>query len=276
MTNRIVGIFDSGIGGLTVLREFLKVYPCGYDVHYVGDTARAPYGSKPPATIVSYAKAILRFLLARQVESVICACNTSDSLLSREEKNSIGVPYFSILDAFASMIEERLPPDSSLSLIATENTVRSGSLLKAIAASEKTRQVMQQACKLFVPIIERGFWHGRLTDSVIRHHLTAVKTFKPDFVVLGCTHYPFLEEGIRRFLGPEVEIIDPGKLVVESFAEANGTVSNSSLTKVSFHVSGDVSHFRERVFRADFMDNTVYTIEQDSFAVDSANRKVAG
>lgn len=276
MRNRIVGIFDSGIGGLTVLREFLKIYPRGYDVHYVGDTARAPYGSRPPATIISYAKAILGFLLAKQVESIICACNTSDSLLSPEEKNTLGVPYFSILDAFGAMIEEHLPPDSSLSLIATENTVRSGSLLKAIAASEKTRKVMQQACKLFVPIIERGFWRGKLADSVIQHHLASVKSFEPDFIVLGCTHYPFLEEGIRRFLGPEVEIIDPGKLVVESFKSANGITGNSSLTKVFFHVSGDVSQFRERVFRADFMDNVAYTIEQSSFTVDSANRKVAG
>jgi len=276
LQNRDIGIFDSGIGGLTVLREFLSRFPAGYNIHYVGDTARAPYGSKPPTTIVSYARGILNFLLCRQVKAVICACNTSDSLLDETDKTSIGIPYFSTVKAFSRMVDEQLPESVSLAIIATENTVKSGSLLRTIVASDKAERVMQQSCRLFVPVIEKGIWYGKLAESVISHHLSSVKRFEPEFLVMGCTHYPFLEKVIREYLGASVEIIDPGLLVVDDFAAHSSLETGTSPSNLFFYVSGDARSFRERLFRAEIVEDFAYTIRQLDFLQAPGKRDIAG
>lgn len=209
MKNLDIGIFDSGIGGLTVLKVLLKEMPKGMHFHYFADTARVPYGSKPPETIRRYANEIIEFFSNMDVRAIVTACNTSDSITGDSIKELLDIPYFSIVEPVTRSLGETMKPESSVAIIGTENTVRKSMYLRKLIVFENVLRITQKACPLFVPLVEEGVWEGKLADTVTWFYLNDIKKFEPDYLIMGCTHYPILKDTIKKFLGDRTTIVDP-------------------------------------------------------------------
>ncbi|MDI3524060.1 glutamate racemase [Kosmotoga sp.] len=240
-----IGIFDSGIGGITVLRELMKSVPTGVRFHYFGDTARVPYGSKPPSEIKKYVHQVFDFFRSLSVEAIVTACNTSDSILSKEEKKSLEVPFFSIIDPVTEALKNDLPINSSVAIIGTRNTIKRSLYLKKLIGSDNICRISQKACPLFVPLVEEGVWEGTLAETIVRYYLRGIKRFAPDYLILGCTHYPFLLKPIKTYLGEDVKVVDPAEYVAREFKAWIENQQNDVDSTVVFYVTGEIVSFTE-------------------------------
>ena len=202
--NRVcLGLFDSGLGGLTVLRSILRRHG-SVPIVYLGDTARVPYGSRSPAEIRSIAAEVVAWLRCQQVSTVVMACNTTNALARDVAEGQAGVPVVGLIGAAAAMVRE-----SRVGVLATPATVASGAYRASIEALKPGTLVVQQACPRFVPLIE----HGDLFSDELRReamqYLAPLLEASVEAVILGCTHYPLLEPLLRSLLPPGVRLIDP-------------------------------------------------------------------
>ncbi len=204
----IVGVFDSGFGGLTVLRELLPRVPGAHYI-YLGDTARLPYGSKSQATIARYAVESARFLVQRGAQHLVIACNTASALALREIRESVGVPVTGVIEPAVDEAQHRHPKADVL-VLATSATVQSHAYRMHCAAHEL--RATEKACPLLVPLVEEGWVDHPVTHDVLRIYLReALATCAPEAVLLGCTHYPLIAPAIEaalRELGSRAEVID--------------------------------------------------------------------
>jgi glutamate racemase len=218
MNNAPIGIFDSGMGGLTVMRALVERLP-GEQFLYLGDTARLPYGTKSAETVRRYALQAAHALTARGVKLVVIACNTA----------SVGLPY--LIEALAPLpvigvIEPgaqaalAVAPNGPIAVIATEGTVKGGAYVSAIHALGAA-PVAQQACPLFVPMAEEGLIDGPIAEAVARRYLEPLmaRLPKPKALVLGCTHYPVLKNIIARVVGPDVLLVDSAAITAAAVAK---------------------------------------------------------
>ena len=201
--NRVcLGLFDSGLGGLTVLRSILRRHG-SVPIVYLGDTARVPYGSRSPAEIRSIAAEVVAWLRCQQVSTVVMACNTTNALARDVAEGQAGVPVVGLIGAAAAMVRE-----SRVGVLATPATVASGAYRASIEALKPGTLVVQQACPRFVPLIE----HGDLFSDELRReamqYLAPLLEASVEAVILGCTHYPLLEPLLRSLLPPDVRLID--------------------------------------------------------------------
>ena len=198
-----LGLFDSGLGGLTVLRSILRRHG-SVPIVYLGDTARVPYGSRSPAEIRSIAAEVVAWLRCQQVSTVVMACNTTNALARDVAEGQAGVPVVGLIGAAAAMVRE-----SRVGVLATPATVASGAYRASIEALKPGTLVVQQACPRFVPLIE----HGDLFSDELRReamqYLAPLLEASVEAVILGCTHYPLLEPLLRSLLPPDVRLIDP-------------------------------------------------------------------
>jgi len=239
-----IGIFDSGIGGLTVLKRLLEAFPEGVNFHYFADTARVPYGSKPIETLQRYLREIFDFFSQLNVDAILTACNTSDSILSQREKSELGVPYFSIIDPTVRTLGESAPKESTVAVIATENTVKRSLYLRRLFHYENLTTIVQRACPLFVPLIEEGIWEGEIVDSIVKYYLTDLARTEPDFLILGCTHYPLIRKSIEAFLPSKTRVVDPAEYIVSDFTDW-AEISSTEPSTVDYYVSGNIRFFQE-------------------------------
>lgn len=202
-----IGVFDSGVGGLTVMREIARQLP-GEDIVYFGDTARVPYGNKSKKNIIRFSRQIIRFLLTKQVKAIVIACNTASALAMDTVKAEFDVPIMGVVEpgARAAVTATR---NGRIGVIGTEGTIKSGSYGRAIHQLDPGIQVVPRACPLFVPLVEEGFIGHGVTDEVIAHYLSSLKDSGIDSLILGCTHYPLLQEQIQRFMGRQIAIVNP-------------------------------------------------------------------
>lgn len=201
-----VGVFDSGVGGLTVFRELKACLP-STRLLYLGDTARTPYGSKGPETIKRYAQECASFLLSRGISQLVVACNTASSHALPELRNLCGsIPVFGTIDPAvdAALAASR---GGSVLVLGTRSTIRSGAFQSALAARSKLR-VQQEACPLFVPLVEESIFDGRIVDETIAMYLEKYRASDVDTVILGCTHYPLLRDALQRYFGDKVTLVD--------------------------------------------------------------------
>jgi glutamate racemase len=214
---RPVGVFDSGIGGLTVVRELLHQLPHEH-LLYVGDTARVPYGNKSPETVRRYSREILRWLLERDVKMVVVACNTASAHALDELRRLAPVPVEGVVGpgARAAVAASRT---GHIGVIGTAGTVRSGAYERAIGALAPEARVVQQACPLFVPLVEEGWLDRPATRLIAEEYLAPLVAQRVDALVLGCTHYPLLKPLLREVLGTGIALIDSA----EETARAVGT-----------------------------------------------------
>jgi len=206
MKNRPIGIFDSGVGGLTVFQAVSRRMP-EENLIYFGDTAHVPYGSKSRETVTRYSLEVARFLAGQRIKALVVACNTSSALALNAVARSLKVPVLGVIqpgaDAAAAATRS-----GHVGIIGTEATIASGAYTKALRTRLPGVRVATAACPLFVPLVEEGWWGHRATTLAARHYLGALRRSGIDTLILGCTHYPLLKGVVRRVMGRGVRLID--------------------------------------------------------------------
>lgn len=201
-----VGIFDSGIGGLTVARAIQELLPNESTV-YLGDTARVPYGPKSPATVRRYSREILQWLLTQDVKAVVVACNTATAHALEDLRSISPVPVIGVIQP-GSRAAVAATRNNKIGVIGTAGTVASGAYRRALLALNPELEVVQQACPLLVPFVEEGWLVHPATRMVIEEYLAPLRAAGVDVLVLGCTHYPLLKPLLHHVMGPSVRLID--------------------------------------------------------------------
>lgn len=206
-----IGVFDSGLGGLTAVRELRRILP-GEDIVYFGDTGRVPYGTRGVDVIVRYAKQDIAFLLEQNVKYVMAACGTVSSTLPEAYTRTLPVPYTGVVQS-AAAAAVRATRTGLIGVIGTPATVKSGSYNAAIAALMPGARIVATACPLFVPLVENGRYERGdvVIETVAREYLEPIRGSGIDTLILGCTHYPLLMDLIGEIMGPEVTLIDTGE-----------------------------------------------------------------
>jgi len=205
MDDRAIGIFDSGLGGLTVSRAILELLPAER-IFYFGDTARVPYGSKSPETVRRFSEENVRFLLGKDVKCIVIACNTATAIALPRLTELFPIPFLGVIEAGA----ERAAADTKngrIGVIGTERTIASGAYRAALLARNPDLCVIEKACPLLVPLIEEGWVEHEATRLVVREYLDPLEAAGIDTLILGCTHYPLLAERIRACY-PQITLVD--------------------------------------------------------------------
>jgi len=201
-----IGVFDSGVGGLTVFRALNALLP-QESLIYLGDTARVPYGTKSRETVITYARACTGLLVDHGVKLVVVACNTASAFALETLQDELPVPVIGVVEPGARAAVAR-SASGRIGVIGTPATIGSGAYRDAIASLRPDAQVHARACPLFVPLAEEGWTHGEVPEAVAREYLGGMRDANVDTLVLGCTHYPMLGETIGRVMGPGVALVD--------------------------------------------------------------------
>jgi glutamate racemase len=212
-----IGVFDSGIGGLTVLKEIIKAIPDEGTI-YLGDTARVPYGIRSPETVTRYSLENARFLFSKDVKLLVVACNTASSIGLGNIKNSIPVPVVGVIEPGAKAAV-RETKNKRVGIIGTEATIRSNSYTKSIKTIDGDIKLSCLPCPLFVPIVEEGWIEGEVATMIAERYLGGIKNKGIDTLVLGCTHYPLLKGVISKIMGKDVTLIDSAVEVAREIKE---------------------------------------------------------
>jgi glutamate racemase len=251
---RCIGVFDSGIGGLTVVRELRRRLP-HEDIVYFGDTARVPYGAKSTQTVTRFSQEICQFLLTFDPKLIVVACNTASAVALGDLSPLLPVPVYGVVEPGARKAVE-CAEGGLIAVIATEATIGSDAYRRAIAqahaatAARSNPRVLQKACPLFVPLVEEGRGCGDpITQSIVRDYLDPLLKIGPRVVVLGCTHYPLLREAIGAVAGPQVALVDSGEQTAQMVADklaSRGAMSPATAAgSLSCYVSDNPQRFKE-------------------------------
>ncbi len=219
----MIGVFDSGIGGLTVVRALMEQLPAA-DIVYLGDTARSPYGSKSPQTVTRYALEDTRFLVDQGADVIVVACNTASSVAAQSIRTAYRLPVFEvILPAVHRALQTS--PGLRIGVIGTRTTIESGVYEKLIREHRPGARVFSAACPLLVPLIEEGWLKKPETAQIVKKYLLPLKTRQIDTLILGCTHYPLLCNTIQRKIGRRVAVIDSAAAVAADLHRFLGSPS---------------------------------------------------
>ena len=261
-TSLPIGIFDSGVGGLTVYRALHFRLPEERFV-YLGDTARVPYGTKSLATVERYAVENARFLEAHGVKLLVVACNTASALALPAIRASVGVPVVGVIEPGAGAAV-RASKGRAVGVIATESTVRSGAYRREIERLAPGAEVVERACPLFVSLAEEGWGETDVARSVAAEYLKDFRGGRIDALVLGCTHYPILRRVIQETVGPEVSLIDSGEAAAEG---VEALLAREGLRRKTDTATGRLfaERARERSL-CDDLDHFYVTDAEDRFA----------
>lgn len=201
-----IGVFDSGLGGLTVFRALARLMP-EESLVYFGDTAHVPYGTKSPEAIARCSTAVARFLAGRGIKLLVVACNTSSAWALPAIRKAVKVPVIGVIEpgARAALGATRT---GRVGVIGTEATVSSGAYPKALRRLSPRAKAFSRACPLFVPLVEEGRWNGPVVAAVAREYTAPLRAAKVDALILGCTHYPYLKRVLAQAMGSKVRLID--------------------------------------------------------------------
>ena len=202
-----IGVFDSGVGGLTVAREIMRQIP-NERIIYFGDTARVPYGSKSKETVTRFSGQIVRFLRTFQVKTIVVACNTASAYALDELEKEADIPIIGVLKPGAKAAMEATG-NGRIGVIATEATIGSGMYYQYIKELNDKVTIYGKACPLFVPLIEEGLWEDPVTDEIARRYLTELIDIDIDTLILGCTHYPLIRSTVGKIMGEGVSLVNP-------------------------------------------------------------------
>ncbi len=221
-----IGLFDSGIGGLTVLHEIIAKLPRENTV-YLGDTARSPYGTKSVETVLRYSFENAEFLLQKRVKLVVVACNTSTAVALGPLRSELPVPVVGVIEPGARGALKKTR-NKRVGVIGTEATIQSGAYTEALKRLDRTVEVYSRACPLFVPLVEEGWLDNEVVDRTVESYLAGFKRSGIDTLILGCTHYPLLKKAIRKFMGREVRLVDSAE---ETAHEVSRVLKEKSLER---------------------------------------------
>ncbi|NQV14524.1 glutamate racemase [bacterium] len=247
-----IGIFDSGLGGISVVRALINLLPHEHLI-YFGDTARVPYGSKSKETVIRFSQQIASFLLEKKVKMIVVACNTASSVALEILQQEFDIPIVGVIDP-GSRAAVKIAANKRIGVIGTSSTIRSGAYRSAIRALDPEIEVVDQACPLLVPLVEEDWPHDGVVKQVLDSYLKTFYQNKPDSLILGCTHYPYLKSIIREVMGPEVQLVDSGE---ETAADVEFLLSREGLLnpetgdpgRHKFYVSDFPQKFEETATR---------------------------
>ncbi len=241
---RPIGVFDSGVGGLTVVRSLVQQLP-GENFIYFGDTAHIPYGNKSRDELFQYARAIIAFLLEHDVKAIVVACGTHSSITLPEMESTCPVPLLGVVKSGARSAI-RASQNGKIGIIATQASINSGSYGKNIQENSINSQVFPMACPGFVPLVESGQLDGPEVEAAVKQYVLPLMDEGIDTLVMGCTHYPFLEAIIKHYVGAEVTLVDPAMETIEelSMILMDKQIANQQSTGTGeFYVSGNEQSF---------------------------------
>jgi glutamate racemase len=214
--DRPIGVFDSGIGGLSVVRHILEKLP-NEGIVYFGDSARVPYGNKSPETVVRFSIESTRFLLHRDIKFLVVACNTSSAVALPTLERSFRIPKVGVIHP-AVHKAIHVTRNGRIGIIGTHATVQSAAYETSLRTHRPDIRVMIQACPLFVPLAEEGWLDGEIPEQIVRHYLEPILEVDVDTIILGCTHYPLLKELIQKVAGNGVTLVESGEAAVAEMA----------------------------------------------------------
>ncbi len=270
MDNRAIGIFDSGLGGLTAVKELRRLLPNEHII-YFGDTGRVPYGSRGRAIIQKYAMQDIAFLKQHDVKLILAACGTASSALTPQQTDCIGIPYSGVVlpsaqAACAATVSGRI------GVIGTSATVRSGAYGRAIRSIRPDVHVFGNACPLFVPLVENGFIQpdNEITTKVAEQYLLPMRKEQIDVLILGCTHYPLIYSIIDRIFESKVTLIDPGREVArwaQGYLAQHGLLGEGD-GRCEFYVSDSPEGFTETaaLFMGENIKSDVTQVDIDAIS----------
>lgn len=242
-----IGVFDSGVGGLTVAGRLIQAMP-NEKIIYFGDTARVPYGSKSEEVITRFSFQIADFLCARQVKAIVVACNTVSATCLPQLQARCPVPVFGVIAPGVDAVLD-LPGIARVGVIGTERTVNSNLYATLLSARQPQIQVFSKACPLFVPLAEEGLTRGDIAKAAAAHYLTELTDAHIDALILGCTHYPLLAEVVGEFCGDGVQIVDPAlklaALLKEYLSEQQLQNTGGQAPRHEFYVTDSTSKFAQ-------------------------------
>lgn len=247
--NAPIGVFDSGVGGLTVAREIMRQLPKEHIV-YFGDTARVPYGSKSQNNIIRFSRQIIRFLQTKSVKAIVIACNTASALALDVVRQETDIPVIGVVIPGARAAVHATE-SKKIGVIGTEATIRSEMYTKIMREMDAEVSVIGKACPLFVPLVEEGFAKHNVTGEIIDFYLQSMKESDIDTMILGCTHYPLLRSRVREYMGEQVHIVNPAYETAMDLKEllAANDLANETLEEehptYSFYVSDAADKFKQ-------------------------------
>lgn len=264
-----IGVFDSGIGGLTVAKELLKALP-SERIIYLGDTARVPYGIKSKTAVIRFTYQCINFLHNFKLKAIVIACNTASSYALPELKSKFNLPVFEVISPGVKKAIESTQ-NKKIGVIGTHATINSESYQKKILEYDKGIKVFQQSCPLFVPLVEEGWTEDEITYKIAQKYLNKLKQNSIDTLILGCTHYPLLKNVIGKVMGKTVILIDSATEVasmVKEKLDEKGILSDTPYDKNRFFVTDEAKRFIEvgklffgsgldEVARVDLVDNQI-------------------
>lgn len=207
LKNAPVGVFDSGVGGLTVMREIMRQIP-NESIIYFGDTARVPYGNKSKETVTRFSRQIVHFLKSHQVKTIVVACNTASAYALDELEKECDIPIMGVVKPGAKAAVEATR-NGKIGVIATEATIGSGIYSHYIKELKSSATIYGKACPLFVPLVEEGLWEDPVTEEIARRYLAELIDNDIDTLILGCTHYPLIRSTVRKVIGEQVTLVNP-------------------------------------------------------------------
>ena len=233
MDNRPIGVFDSGIGGLTVLKEINRLLP-QESVVYFGDSGRAPYGTKSKETVIKYTFQDIRFLQNQDIKMIVIACNTASACSLERVKNSFDFPIVEVVEPGAAAAA-KATRNNRVGVIGTPATIGSGVYEKAITKINGSIDIFSKPCPMFVPLVEEGWWENEIAYKIAEEYLLPLKELEIDTLVLGCTHYPLLQNTIQKVMGDDVKLVNSAlevAKVVKEGIEANNNCRDEKVTPV--------------------------------------------
>lgn len=246
--NAPIGVFDSGVGGLTVAREIMRQIP-NERIVYFGDTARVPYGSKSKDTIIKYSRQIIRFLKTEDVKAIVIACNTASAFALEEIEKELDIPIIGVVKPGA-LVAANTTRNKKVGIIATEGTINSGIYTDYLKAIDSDIAVVGKACPLFVPLVEEGMLEDSVTTEVATRYLNYLRNEDIDTLILGCTHYPLIRDTIGKIMGEKVNLVNPAyetalqlKQLLKEHNIANVKEYESASIMYRFYVSDAAEKF---------------------------------
>ena len=268
MDNRPIGIFDSGLGGLTCVKKVLEIMP-GEDIIYFGDTGRVPYGTRSAETIQRYTRQDIRFLQSFDIKFIIIACGTASSAALPMIQDEFDIEIAGVLKP-ACLRAAKITRNGKIGVIGTPGTIRSGKYLQNLKKIDSGIEVYNKSCPMFVPLVENGYTKGEVVRLISEEYLMPLKEAGVDTLIMGCTHYPILRKAIRDIMGDNVMLVDSG---AETAVYAKQRLMESDLLcgrergSVQYYVSDTVDSFTELagMFLQKHIDGSVHTVNIEKY-----------
>jgi len=258
-----IGIFDSGLGGLTVLKELQKALP-NESYLYFGDLAHVPYGNKSQSLITNYSDKIAKYLISQKVKLIVIACNSASSIALGSLQKKYDIPFVGVIDpSVDSGIKNTAT--KHVAVIGTEATIKSKAYSKNIKKYDPSIEIYEYSCPLLVPLIEEGWTTNKITDTIVKEYLQPIKeNSNIDTLILGCTHYPILEKNIKSYLGNEINVVSCGPAIskkIKKYLESKSIIADKTARSKTVFIVSDIS---DKFYKTAsiFLDKTILDVKE--------------